>query len=234
MALEESNILLPITKKNRKNKRREVGLLINFADKEKYNYASRYIKVQALASILFGWQSAAILENICQWTDYAMKNKLNYYNRNGHFWTRRSFNDLFCDHFGMMSVRTLKERVKYLESIGVLISYNFNKTYEDSEGITRKGQTKWYRVELSIVEKYALEFHDYIEQRINCFYCGGDPYPNALACIGSLISNGMGFIIFDYSTKKVDISLDVIRAYGSLKPQKLPKKSIIRYEEEEK
>lgn len=34
----------------------------------------------------------------------------------------------------MMSIRTMKDRVKYLEGIGVLISANFNKVYETSEG----------------------------------------------------------------------------------------------------
>lgn len=202
-----------------KKERQHVDLVVFL---EKNAYADRYIKLQAFTGVLFGWHSAAILENIRQWVDYAKVNHDKYYLKYGHYWTRRSYDDLIRDLFGMMSLRTIKERVKYLERIGVLVSYNFNKVYENSEGYTRKGQTKWYRLNEEKINSYARQLDDYICWTMGAF--GDNDYLEALAYIGQKSANGMGFIIYDSETEKVGIAPDVIRAYGYVEPEEIKRK----------
>lgn len=212
----------PLPKKvlQREKKSQKVKLVVSSEDNNRMSYVDRYIKMQAFAAVLFGWHSAAILENIRQWTDYAKTEQNSFYFRNGQYWTRRSFEDLHHDLFGMVSIRTLKERVGYLKSIGVIVSRNFNTIYESSEGYTRKGQTKWYRIDREMINRYAVQLDEYILSRLMCFMDERDTYLNALSCIGQRNSSGMGFIIYDFKEKKVGFAPAVIKAYGQAIPKK--------------
>ena len=141
--------------------------------REKYSHiicGGTLIVIPELAMILGNMERAAILEQICYYTQVLAKNPDNNHeddNGKNRVWAYNSYKEWQEHDFPCMSVRTVAETFRFLVDNGLLLTGNFNKKHPD--------HTLWYTIHPDInknfdklTEKigYNTEKWQFIENRI--------------------------------------------------------------------
>lgn len=96
-----------------------------------------------------GLHEAIILQQVHYWTQNSEKNGRNFVD--GRYWVYRTYADWRKD-FPFWSDSTIRGIVKRLESVGLLLSGNYNKMPMD--------KTKWYAIDYDKLDRRITEYED--------------------------------------------------------------------------
>lgn len=89
-----------------------------------------------------GLHESIILQQIHYWLLNHEKQEINYFD--GHYWVYNSYTE-WNKQFPFWNLRTLKTLFSHLESLGVVLTGNYNKLSLD--------RTKWYTIDYSVLDK---------------------------------------------------------------------------------
>lgn len=102
----------------------------------------------------FGVQCAIILQQIRYWmmtyrqaeTQLSEKDRLHFHE--GRWWVYNTYEQWQRDNFGFWSKRTIQRHISALETMGVLLSGEFNKSTGD--------RTKWYTIDFDAMDELVM------------------------------------------------------------------------------
>jgi len=92
---------------------------------------------------LVGLNEAIVLQQVHYWIEINRKANKNYYE--GKYWTYNSIRAWHEENFDFWSLNTVQRTFSKLESVGLLLSANFNKDPRD--------KTKWYSINLEAINE---------------------------------------------------------------------------------